>query len=43
MHFTVKAYTFDICLYSCILTNEFCSECQYKVKIKLMPGKSVSS
>ena len=25
-------HTFDICLYSCILTHEFCSECQYKVK-----------
>ena len=42
MHFTVKAY-FDICLYSCILTCEFCSECQYKVKIEVMSGKSVPS
>ena len=25
-------HTFDICLYSCILTYEFCSECQYQVK-----------
>ena len=25
-------HTFDICLYSCILTYEFCSKCQYKVK-----------
>ena len=23
---------FDICLYLCILTCEFCSECQYKVE-----------
>ena len=25
-------HTFDIHLYSCILTYEFCSECKYKVK-----------
>ena len=25
-------HTFDMCLYSCILTYEFCSECQYQVK-----------
>ena len=25
-------HSFDICLYSCILTYEFCSECQYKVE-----------
>ena len=25
-------HTFDICLYACILTYEFCSKCQYKVK-----------
>ena len=25
-------HTFDICLYSCILTYEFCPECQYQVK-----------
>ena len=25
-------HTFDICLYLCILTYEFCSKCQYKVK-----------
>ena len=36
-------HTFDICLYSCILRYEFCSECQCKVKIKVMSGKSVSS
>ena len=42
MHLQSK-HTFDICLYSCILTDKFCSECQYKAKIKEMSGKSVSS
>ena len=38
MHLQSK-HSFDICLYLCILTYEFCSECQYKVKIKVMSGK----
>ena len=25
-------HAFDICLYSCILTDEFCLECQYNVE-----------